>query len=306
MKTLTYIITNYLYISKNIFIESQRITEKWFKKQKLSDEWNEYKDILLDKEKLYTYMVENDLQFKYDFHSSFKYTNNCEYCGNKTIFKSLKWGFKKYCCNTCAVKNTLNLEKQKETMIKKYGVDNALKLEKTKILCQTKEAKEKRVASVKITSLERYGVECVLSLKEFRNDHKRDYDDIVRKFKITNIERYGVECPLHRKERREYFISNGLWISDEDLPDYEFYKRVVWKITNKQNIKTLDNINKRGRNSYHLDHRYSIFEGFKNNIPAYIIGNICNLEMIEESENIRKGSKCSITLDELCLNIFSS
>jgi len=86
--------------------------------------------------------------------------------------------------------------------------------------------------------------------------------------------------------------------------DYEEYKHKVWSITNAQDLCTLKNYNKRGRldlnpNSYHLDHRYSIFEGFMNNIPTYIIGNIKNLEMIPAGINCIKQSECSIGLDDL-------
>jgi hypothetical protein len=40
-------------------------------------------------------------------------------------------------------------------------------------------------------------------------------------------------------------------------------------------------------------------EGFNNNVPAEIIGNIKNLEFIPWEENIKKRTKCSITINEL-------
>ncbi len=49
----------------------------------------------------------------------------------------------------------------------------------------------------------------------------------------------------------------------------------------------------------HLDHKYSVSEGFKNNIPVYIIGSHHNLEVIDGIDNIKKSSKCSITKEEL-------
>ena len=57
----------------------------------------------------------------------------------------------------------------------------------------------------------------------------------------------------------------------------------------------------KGRNSgeYHIDHRYSIFQGFKDKIPSEIIGSIFNLEMIESRVNISKNIQCSITKEEL-------
>ena len=55
---------------------------------------------------------------------------------------------------------------------------------------------------------------------------------------------------------------------------------------------------------YHLDHIFSIFEGFYNNIPPYIIGNICNLRMIHYKINIRKHIHSDITKDELFNRFF--
>lgn len=306
MKTLIYIITNYLYISKNNFIETQRINERWFKKQKLETEWREYSNVLTDRKTLYDFMVSNDIQFKYDAHINYKQYNTCECCGSETEFKSLKWGYKKYCSRRCAAVHTLNLEKQKETMLEKYGVVNSFQMEEVRGACQSEESKTKRTESIKKTNLERYGVEFTLSLKDFRGDDKRNYDEIVEKIKKTNLERCGVECALHSVERRNFQISSGNWLGDDEISLYRLYRRRVWSLTGKQKLKTLENIENRGRNKYHLDHKYSVFEGFRNNIPPYIIANIRNLEMLPEAENIKKGKKCSITLEELYALVFCS
>lgn len=87
------------------------------------------------------------------------------------------------------------------------------------------------------------------------------------------------------------------------LPEYIKYKKKVLSVTNKQPIDELENYNKRGtyknNDTYHLDHKYSIIEGFKNNILPEIIGDIKNLEFIPWKENLKKRAKCSITIEEL-------
>jgi hypothetical protein len=60
----------------------------------------------------------------------------------------------------------------------------------------------------------------------------------------------------------------------------------------------VDNKELRG-NEYHLDHKLSILEGFTKGIPEEIIADIANLEIIKKGDNLRKGSKSSITFDEL-------
>lgn len=87
------------------------------------------------------------------------------------------------------------------------------------------------------------------------------------------------------------------------IDDLKKYKSEVMKVTRQQPICILSNYDKRrpsGVNgSYHLDHKFSISEGFKNNISPIIIGDIKNLEFIPWEENLKKRTKCSITIKEL-------
>lgn len=89
----------------------------------------------------------------------------------------------------------------------------------------------------------------------------------------------------------------------ETLPAFIKYKKLVWNTTYKQPIETLPNSDKRGlcgvEGAYNLDHKFSVFEGFKQGIEPEIIGNIINLEFIPWEENLNKGVKCSITENEL-------
>jgi transposase len=87
------------------------------------------------------------------------------------------------------------------------------------------------------------------------------------------------------------------------LSDFKKYKREVINITKKQPIYELLNFNKRGVSgvdgNYHLDHKFSIVEGFIQNINPNIIGNIKNLEFIPWKENVKKRTNCSINITEL-------
>jgi hypothetical protein len=87
------------------------------------------------------------------------------------------------------------------------------------------------------------------------------------------------------------------------LSDFKKYKKKVISITNKQPISELSNFNKRGvsgiEGNFHLDHKFSIVEGFIQNISPSIIGNIKNLEFIPWEENVKKRTNCSINITEL-------
>ena len=108
---------------------------------------------------------------------------------------------------------------------------------------------------------------------------------------------------------KETKIKKGIYLSKELQTPYQIYKKDVWKETN-ENIKKYGdfisyNKNIRKMFLYHIDHKYSIINGFKNNISPKIIGNIFNLEMLFCKTNWKKNSKNSITIEELELKIHS-
>lgn len=196
-----------------------------------------------------------------------------------------------------------NPEKIKQTCLEKYGYDNVFKVPDIKEkIDSTKLEKygtvhvtqnEEIMNKVKQTNLNKYGVEWT-----FQSENNKS------KSKATWLLNYGchVSCADEIKEKiRTTNENSGQWLPLSEWPAFKLYSSDVWKITQQQNLKSLENFDKRGRNSgeYHIDHKYSIFQGFKDNIPAEIIGSITNLEMLESRENMSKNIKCSITKEEL-------
>jgi len=83
--------------------------------------------------------------------------------------------------------------------------------------------------------------------------------------------------------------------------EYEIYCRKVWKETYKslkRYSKKIPNIELRSK-KFHLDHKYSIHQGFQNNVNPIIIGHWKNLEIVESVKNLKKYNRCSITLENL-------
>jgi hypothetical protein len=109
------------------------------------------------------------------------------------------------------------------------------------------------------------------------------------------------KSPDSVKKMIETKIANGTFWKPDDPEYLEFkkYRRKVYYWTSKNDLTQLENHEKRSRFGYHLDHRYSIREGFKNKVPPKIVGSIDNLEFIHYTVNSSKGTKCSITLEEL-------
>lgn len=77
--------------------------------------------------------------------------------------------------------------------------------------------------------------------------------------------------------------------------EFEEYKKVVRRLTTV--MKNLYNINPAPR--FHVDHKISVYDGFKLGIPCYLIASKENLEIIPSLDNLKKGSSSSITKDEL-------
>lgn len=189
-------------------------------------------------------------------------------------------------------------KKKIETCLLNYGVDNPQ---------QSKKIKDK----TKITNLEKYGCENVFQNDSIKNRMKRTFQkkygvknpsqsDVIKdKKRITYLEKFNSSHYLSSTYRRSYMENIGEWMHLNEKSDYELYSRLVWIETRKNNIKEMSNYDKRGVTGFHLDHKYSIFEGFKNNVPPHIIGGMKNLEFLPFAENCSKGRNCSVTLDEI-------
>lgn len=81
----------------------------------------------------------------------------------------------------------------------------------------------------------------------------------------------------------------------KSIEGYRQYKLKVKRITNKQRIHTLPHYELRGRagieGAYHLDHIYSILQGYINSVPAEVIGDIRNLRFVPWEYNTKKSGK---------------
>ena len=84
----------------------------------------------------------------------------------------------------------------------------------------------------------------------------------------------------------------------ETESDWANYKRLVWLETEHQwreNQGFFNHYNRiRGKNDFHIDHQFSIRDGYEQNIDPKIIGHWVNLWMLPWYENLSKG-KCSTT-----------
>lgn len=94
----------------------------------------------------------------------------------------------------------------------------------------------------------------------------------------------------------------GIILDPRLRDEYYRYKSVVLYLTNKER-KNITEGYKTGLagvpGAHHIDHNYSIMQGYKNFVSPFVIGHLKNLRMLPWKENITKHSKSDITLIEL-------
>ena len=109
--------------------------------------------------------------------------------------------------------------------------------------------------------------------------------------------------------KRTSFFYDKRERKNSDSDEFDKYCREAWRQT-KISIKNfpdrIKSLHLRGtRNGYTLDHKFSVFKGFKQNIDPRIVGHYMNLEVIPSLINCNKRTKCSITIEELLQSIKS-
>lgn len=194
----------------------------------------------------------------------------CE-CSKKLSLKRWSSGFRKFCSPECQKSSKKTIEKANKTKEKTENTSKSMKK-----LWVKRSEKEMGVISEnrKATSMKIYGVE--------------------------NIS----QSPIIKEKRRKTNLEKGNCIADEKLSDWKLYRRKVESLTYhsyNKNKSIIDPDNLRSRD-FHLDHKFSIFEGFRNNIPVYIIASKYNLEIIKAEDNLSKSIDCSILKEDLLSN----
>ncbi len=228
------------------------------------------------------------------------------------IYKqNIKTCIEKYGCENPRQNKEIK-SKIKETCLEKYGCENPMQNEDVK-------------SKAKETCFEKYGVECSsknedvqakireTNLKNHGVEYPMQNEDIKEKTRAIWLENYGVEHPMQNEDvklkAKKNRIKNGTQIPDNQLTDFEKYRKTVrnetdkykkqlfelWDGNDHYDLKYIkDNLillSSSDRSFPTIDHKISIYEGFINKIPKEIIGNIDNLCVTKRFINISKSTK---------------
>lgn len=247
--------------------------------------------------------VENVYYYLYEL----KNVPICKYCNYSTVkFDTFLNGYHDYCSVKCSSNSTEKKNAIINTCLTKYGVKNIGEITRNK-------ANE--------TMNERYGGH-ISTTEQYKNKYKEtsminhgfehpSKSDII-KYKIKNslIERYGNDyIKKIISETLKTKIVNGTiykW-TETELKDIQSYRRSVsyyTELTYKENIDILnpDNL-ERGIFTNHLDHIFPVIEGWKNKICPKLISNLNNLKLVSSYENLSKGERTKMTVEDFYISI---
>lgn len=104
---------------------------------------------------------------------------------------------------------------------------------------------------------------------------------------------YHYFCCLKCKSKFESLIQI---ISGKEY-SFKEYSITVRKLT-EERCQHIPNIHLRGKN-FHLDHKVSIYQAFKDLLDINVAASIHNLEIINADANLAKGIHCSLSSNEL-------
>ena len=163
--------------------------------------------------------------------------------------------------------------------------------------------KKKTIEEVK-EYIEEFGYKCLSDTYIGSKIKLRLECDRGHKYEATwCVLQQGYRCPICKIENRSG-ENNYNWrnYTENDRENMIFYRAETTRLSNINYVKYFYFINpnklKRG-NEYHLDHIYSVIDGFNNGIPPKIIANPYNLRILHYVENISKHSNSHMTLSQL-------
>ena len=202
------------------------------------------------------------------------FTAICTECGSKNM-KFYMGEYRKTCSSSCSMKQ------QNRDYLKNYNSEHGTEYHNISSIPEVKNNKIK-------SSLEKYGTDNPSKSKTIKNKISK-----IQKSKTLEEKKEIKQKQLQTK------IKNGTIV--EQTIEKDNYYREVWTITKHYYNTFIEKIDPLKLRSFEfqLDHIFSISEGYKNKIPAEIIGHSSNLQIIKGDDNLKKREKCNKTKNAL-------
>jgi len=131
--------------------------------------------------------------------------------------------------------------------------------------------------------------------KKTRETHMNNVDE-------NGLNGYQRIAQVDRPKQIETMAKEGKCASNSEKFEWECYKNFITWLTHPQKEQILEG-RKTGRagtiGAFHVDHIYSVINGFHNKISPFAICNISNLRAITWEENVKKNHNSDISNDKL-------
>ena len=275
-------------------ISGKKCTEKWLSKNNIE---------------LYNQIIDwcdinylESLEFK---RKVFHYVTDCNKvpvclnCNKDVKYRRLRDGYQTYCSSLC--QNSCSIAKDNWLKSWKRGnSSNEHIVSRNKTVLERygnlEEYNKHIQKSIKESCLEKYGVEYATQTDFYKERRKK-----------TLKEKYGSETYNNPNKTKETRIHNGTQINDDYIKDFLSYKKIATNRTMTMYRNNIQFINpsslKRGIKLYHVDHKFSLKQGYLIGLPIEVITHPVNLEMIHHKDNLIKQDNCSISIQDLLNNI---
>lgn len=246
----------------------------------------------------------------------------CDICGGEKKLKYLKYtkNILKHGIYTC--NNSCAQIKNRMTSIEKFGIDHHSKTDNHRKKISTlfkgkfKISFEDRICPIcKNTfniNVAKNKITCSKTCYH-KMINEPDYKNMIKlKTEKSLMKNYGVTNQYQRddiiEKLRKIRIDKGIEIPNKDLTDWMKYKRIVNKLTKRNRNKVFEmwngydyydneyikdnmKLSHTDNNYPNIDHKISIFHGFKNKIDPIKISDMNNLCITKRILNIRKRTK---------------
>ena len=152
---------------------------------------------------------------------------------------------------------------------------------------------------MRATTVEKYGVENASSLEFVKQIRRKK---ALAKYGVDNVSKADSIKKILAEQRSEYWaeVYKTKKFTADGLTRYQYGRR-CHQYAETQYHRHQQQIDPEGKRSkhWHVDHIYSVTDGFLNDVPVNVISDISNLRLISDTDNYAKHKKSEKNLDQL-------
>ena len=238
----------------------------------------------------------------------------CKICAAPTKFENIQIGYKNTCSHKCG--GIYHRKKLASDVVKHEKFASKVATNQTKIWKDRKVTGEDKLIAetIRITINKQYALMSTEEKKEkcgwlnklSEEDKQYWIDNVMLSTGMHAWQKTATPNELEAVVVKRSATKLGLTVQEylirfNNLKDKQEYYSKVWYLTERtyRNYKSEIDPNNLRSPAYHLDHKYSVIQGYYNRVDPELIASKFNLEILPRSDNSKKNSKCSLSITTL-------